>query len=165
MGKKYTVFTYGSLMNGFYGYDKFMSDAEFLGEAFAQGDLRFFCSDYPVMIHQKGKNLVRGELYRVDDETMEELRKYEGLGNPFTCYTERLIETETKSGKVSARAFVVISAIKFPMVLTTRQIPEADWRVFKSSGRRLPVSRPLVIVFGLFLLGAAFEIAREMGLI
>ncbi len=44
-------------MNGFYGYKKVMKDAEFIGDATADGDLRFFCSDYPVMIK---KRVVRG---------------------------------------------------------------------------------------------------------
>jgi len=154
LGRKYTVFVYGSLMEGFYGYKTFMKDAKFISKARVKGDLRFFCSDYPVMIKKlKGSKYVQGELYEVDQETMGNLRKYEGIGNPFTCYTEKVVQAETEDETLTARAFVVIPTIEMPMLFTSRHIPEGDWRKFKKAKKRLPVSQPLVMFLLVFLLG------------
>ena len=166
MEKTYTVFTYGSLMKGFYGYDNFMQEAEFLGTASVKGDLRFFCSDYPVMIKKnKGGKPGKGELYRVNEKTMRELRKYEGIGNPFTCYTEKVVQAQTENGNVRARAFVVSPSIEIPMMFTTRHIPSADWRKFSESGRKLPIPQPLIILLGIGLAAAAIWELHYFGLI
>ncbi|PLX68977.1 MAG: hypothetical protein C0603_04635 [Denitrovibrio sp.] len=163
MSKKYTVFTYGSLMKGFYGNDTLMKDAEFIGEATVDGNLRFFCSDYPVMIKKDdGKSSVKGELYHVDEVMMERLRSYEGVGSPLTCYTEKVIKAKTEEGDVPARAFVAMPGIAVPVKLSSRSIPEGDWRLFKSSSRWLPVAQPLQFYFVAIVIGTIFW---QMGLI
>jgi len=155
LGKSYTVFTYGSLMKDFSGYDMYLKDADFVCDARVRGDLRFFCSDYPVMINRSsGERFVKGEIYKVDEETMEKLRKYEGVGNLFTCYTERVIEAETAEGILSARAFVAIPEIEIPVRLTSKSIPEGDWREFKSGSRYLSVFQPLMLALSVMVLGA-----------
>lgn len=157
MGKTYTVFTYGSLMKGFYGHETQMADAEFLGSATVNGDLRYFCSDYPVLVKKtKGGKPIKGELYLVDEPTMERLRKYEGIGSPLTCYTEKVVRADTSEGPVIARAFVAATAVELPMIFTSRHIPECDWRSFKKGRKRLPVSKPLMLFMGACVLGAAF---------
>lgn len=166
LSKTYTVFAYGSLMKGYYGYKTIMQSAEFLGEASVNGDLRFFCSDYPVLVHKpKNGKTVKGELYRVDEETMDKIRKYEGIGNPFTVYTETVLKAETDNGTVTARSFVCIPRIVLPMMFTTRHIPEGDWHLFKASRKRLPIPKPLMLFVGACALGAAaWEIFNEMGI-
>jgi len=155
LGKKYTVFTYGTLMRGFYGHENFMQDAEFLGEATVNGDLRFFTIDYPVMIRKtKGGKPVHGELYSVYEQTLEKLRRYEGIGNPFTCYTEKDVTAKTKDGEVIARSFVVIPRIELAMMFTTRHIPEGSWRKFKESRKRFPIPQPLLISLAASLFAA-----------
>lgn len=98
---------------------------------------------------------MKGELYRVDEDVMNELRNYEGIGNPFTCYTEKVVKAKkTEHGDVTARAFVVIPSIALPMKFTSKNIPEGDWRVFKQSKRRLPIPQPLVLSLLMFAIGA-----------
>lgn len=166
MARKYTVFTYGSLMKGFYGHSELMQNAEYLGAAGLRGELRFFCSDYPILIHNETNSPVKGELYRVDTETMKELRKYEGLKDPFTCYTEKEVKVHTEKGDKVARAFVVAPILEFPILFTSRHIPERDWRVFVSKGKRLPIPKPLALLFGACILSAAvYELMHGIGLI
>jgi len=154
-------------MQGFEGHDSFMQDAEFLGEGTLKGDLRYFYSDYPILVNNPSDGKpVKGELYKVDQTTMEKLRKYEGIGDPFTCYTERVVKAQTKDGKVVARAFIVIPQIETPISLISRHIPERDWRKFVSNGKHLPLPKPLMLFFGGCILGAAIlEIVWQMGLI
>jgi len=164
LGKRYTVFTYGTLMRGFYGHENFMQDAEFLGEATVNGDLRFFTLDYPVMIKKtKGGKPVRGELYSVDEKTLEKLRRYEGIGNPFTCYTEKNVTAQTKDGEVIARSFVVIPRIELAMMFTTRHIPECCWKKFKESRKRFPIPQPLLISLAASLFVAVVYELHQFG--
>jgi len=152
-------------MNGFYGYKTLMKDAKFISHATVNGDLRFFCSDYPVMVKKtKGGKPIKGELYLVDEKTMKKIRNYEGIGNPFTCYTERVVKAKTNDGVVTARAFVVIPQIEIPMLLTSRHIPECDWRQFKSANKRLPIPKPLILFLSACILSAVvWELFVEIG--
>jgi len=166
LAKDYTVFTYGTLMKGFYGHDNFMLDAEFIGEATVNGDLRFFTIDYPVLIKKtKGGKPIKGELYKVDEKTLNKLRKYEGIGNPFTCYTERNVTAKTKDGDVIARSFVVIPRIEMAMLFTSRHISECCWRKFKSKKMRLPIPQPLIISAAAGLLAAIVWEMHAYGII
>lgn len=159
MAKTYTVFTYGSLMRGLYGNKTVMADAEFLGTAEVPGELRFFSSDYPVMIKRyRGKGTVKGELFQVGEETMQKLRKYEGIGNPFTCYTESVVKAQTADGMVPARAFVVIPNLVMPTRLTSRKIPSGSWHEFRQGRKRYPIPSIMLYFFFLCLLvGIVYE--------
>lgn len=164
MDKTYTVFTYGTLMQGFYGHELLMNDAEFLCEASVNGELRCFTLDYPVMIKKKNcAKPVKGELYKVNEKTMEKLRKYEGIGNPFSCYEEKSVQVKTNSGVLEATSFVVPPRMEIPMKFTTRHIREADWRKFKETKIRFPLPQPLVISLAASLFAAVIYELHHYG--
>jgi gamma-glutamylcyclotransferase (GGCT)/AIG2-like uncharacterized protein YtfP len=142
-------------MRGFYGYEKYLRDAEFLGCAYIEGDLRFFCSDYPVLIKRQTKGeKVKGELFQVDAETLDKLRNYEGIGSPLSFYSEKDVEVHTDSGVAAAKAFVASPGLSLPVTFASRYIPEADWRAFKESGGRFPIPKPMVLFFSACAFGA-----------
>ncbi len=134
----FTVFTYGTLMKNFEGYDKFMRHCRFIGKGYINGFLYHTFSGYPAVIpDEENGEKVFGELYEVDTDTMKEIRRYEGVNSFLTCYEERTVNVTFDGKKAGARAFTVTASREFLVKLTSRLVKYGDWRHFlNNSGRR-----------------------------
>ena len=164
--KTYKVFVYGSLMKGFDGYETYMQKAKFIGKAYVKGELRYSFSDYPVaIINNKNNEFITGELYEIDETTLNSLRKYEGTDSFLTCYMEK--ETEVKIGNdtINAKIFTVSPLKELYIRFLTFQVPDGNWKKFIDSKRKIPIPKPLLFFSGAVILaGVAWEALHYLNL-
>lgn len=75
------IFVYGSLKKGF-GNHSFLSDSTFLGTTTTAESTYSMLSlgAFPAVI-PGGENAIQGELYEVDDSTLQDIDKLEGNGS------------------------------------------------------------------------------------
>jgi gamma-glutamylcyclotransferase (GGCT)/AIG2-like uncharacterized protein YtfP len=148
LNRKFPVFAYGSLLKGFEANDTFLKNADYMGKAKVKGFLRCTTSDYPILIvdEEKGE-FVSGELYLVDYETMDRLRKYEGVGSIFTLYTEKYVNLYNNEMK-RVRAFVAPSILSFPLKLTSKPVKGGDWLEFISA-RHIFIPKRLILTLSI----------------
>lgn len=131
MDRRYTVFTYGTLMKDFYGHKKYMRDSFFICKGTIRGFMYNTHSGYPAVIHDKLNGYeISGELYNVSGEVMESIRAYEGVGSLFTCYEEQCVDVSTDKGVVSANVFLVSPAKKPLVKLFSRRVKCGDWKKY-----------------------------------
>ena len=153
LAETYILFVYGSLLKGQYGHEKYMQSAKYIEDAEINGDLRFFTSEYPVMILNDSKTYVKGELYEVDAETLEKIRDFEGLNERFTWYEE----SDISAYGIQAKVFTVKKSLSFPILFISEHIPHGSWRRFKEAPKSFPIPIPLLYLlaiasgFGIFL--------------
>lgn len=76
---KYYVFVYGTLMRGFHNHS-YLQDMEYLGEGVIL-DKELFDLPYGYPAIKDGGNEVIGEIYKVDDKTLQDLDKLEGYNS------------------------------------------------------------------------------------
>ena len=151
MKEKHTVFTYGTLMKGFYGYEKYMRNAKFISRGVMNGKMYHTPSNYPAVVYKPMSPCdVHGEIYHVDETTMENLRKYEGIGSVITCYEEKIVEVKTENGKILAHAFVVTPLKKLMVKSLSKKIKHGDWRKFINEGIDKKPSIGLILFFLIF---------------
>lgn len=162
MSKTFTIFTYGTLMKGFKGHEVLMKHANFICDATISGHMRHLSSGYPVIIADEEKGApISGELYEVNESTMNSLRQYEGIGSPLTCYTEKVVKVDAEFGTTIARAFVAIPSLKIPVKISTRPISERNWRTYTASNKRTLPS-PMFMTFSFSLLaGIIWQISTH----
>ena len=154
--KKHRLFVYGSLIKGFDGFENYMQTAEFISEAYAKGELRYSFSDYPAMIvNESNEQYVYGELYFVDDETLNRIRKYEGSDSCLTCYKEEMIKVKSGSNVIYAKSFVVSPLKKYLIKFFTFQVPGNNWKAFIENKRKIPIPKPLLLLVGIVILSSA----------
>lgn len=149
----FTVFTYGTLMKGFEGYEKYLKNSTFLGCGTINGKMYHTNSGYPVVIKSSfpGENRVKGELFEVDKNTMIKLRNYEGIYSFFTYYTEEILPVTLEDGSVKyARVFVAHPFAKPFIRLTSKKVKHGDWRRYisvpKISIRRWVLTALLILI-------------------
>lgn len=148
MKNKHTVFTYGTLMKGYYGHDKYMGNARFISNAVMKGKMYHTSSSYPAAIHKpNSESLVYGELYHVDSDTLEDLRRYEGIGSVMTCYKEKIVKVQTEEGEIPVHAFVVTPSKKWIVKSTSRKVKHGNWRKFIDSNAHKKLSITSVLIF------------------
>jgi gamma-glutamylcyclotransferase (GGCT)/AIG2-like uncharacterized protein YtfP len=163
---KHLLFVYGSLLKGFKGYDNYMQSAEFICNTFVKGELRYSFSDYPAIILNDNKNeYVCGELYEVDEETLNKIRKYEGSDSFLTCYSEQSVVVKKDGKFVKAKIFAVSPFKKYFIKFFTFQVPNGDWKKFIDSKRKIPIPKPLLLLGGVIVLaGFIWEIVHYFNL-
>ena len=164
--KTYKVFVYGSLMKGFDGYEKYMQNAKFICKAYVKGELRYSFSDYPVaIIDDKADEFITGELYEVDDTTLNNIRKYEGTNSLLTWYMEKETEVKIGNNTTNAKIFTVSPFKEFYIRFITFQVPDSDWKKFIDSNRKIPIPKPLLLLGGIIILaGAIWEALHYLNL-
>jgi gamma-glutamylcyclotransferase (GGCT)/AIG2-like uncharacterized protein YtfP len=151
LSRKYIVFTYGSLLKGFEANNKLLKDSEFIGNASTKGFMRCTTSDYPIIIYdEKNGQDLSGELYLVDKETMNQLRRYEGIGSFFTFYTEKYIKIKSDSKYKKVRAFIAFDKISTPLKLTSKPVKSGNWREF-TSRKRIYIPKRLIFTLSLLI--------------
>lgn len=79
--KKHRVFVYGTLKRGIHNH-RLLETSDFFGEAYTVDTFRMYQTGFPVIFmsdHPDAKS-VFGEVYDVDDETLERLDQLESAG-------------------------------------------------------------------------------------
>ena len=85
---KHLVFVYGTLRRGGAGAMSMrFPDAKFIADAKASGSL-YDLGAYPGLILDESNSSVMGEVYEVDDETLNELDDFEAS----SCYRRKQVE-------------------------------------------------------------------------
>lgn len=83
-----TVFVYGTLKQGF-GNHRLLADSEFIGSAVSHDRFEMKTCGFPCLIKPREADAsqplacVAGELYEVDDATLEQLDRLEGNGSMY----------------------------------------------------------------------------------
>ena len=75
--KTYDIFVYGSLKKGFPAHS-FLEGSEFLGKALTVDKYLLSSSSYPMLSRKQPLCQVKGECYRINEETLARLDEYEG---------------------------------------------------------------------------------------
>lgn len=84
------VFVYGTLKKGFFNHKRIEGE-QFIGEAYLKGYNMYSLTVYPFIY--KGDGTIKGELYRVRDETMPIIDSLEAF------YTKRTETVELPNGE------------------------------------------------------------------
>lgn len=74
------VFVYGTLMKGYGNHHSYLSHAEFVGTAEITGYALYAVSSFPGIVPE-GEERVKGEVYKVDGDTLKRLDYLEGEGS------------------------------------------------------------------------------------
>ncbi len=142
----YLVFVYGSLKRNF-GNHRFLVDSEFLGE-FVTSDCKYLMQSFGpfpgvafISSFNEEITKISGELYRVNQKTLDDLDDLEGNG---FLYTRKLVSLENHDelvwmylvGENSRHFSYIAKALRKPSSLFTKQIeisyneknePIANW--------------------------------------
>ena len=107
MGNK-KVFVYGTLLRGNRNHPHFLGQSQFLGKAVLSGYALYNLGSYPGII-ESPEDSVKGELYEVDEPTLNSLNHLEGEGS---LYALRSSPVEREDGtKVEAGIYVYLHAV------------------------------------------------------
>lgn len=103
---KHKLFVYGTLKNGFTFHDKYLGDGKgvCLGRAYASPEYSLYVGAQPHLIKEKTDKAVKGELYEVDQDVLEDIDYLEA--HPL-IYRREIIEIYTETGeKLSVWAYL-----------------------------------------------------------
>ena len=116
------VFVYGTLLSGFPMNESLLKDSKFLGEFATSPEysMHSMMGYYPA-ITLNGNNSILGEVYGVDEDTLERLDSYEGYPE---YYDKIVIDTEYGPA-------VVYIQNKDTLPSGFEPLPHGDWRVAK----------------------------------
>lgn len=130
------IFVYGSLMEDFFNYNKYLK-GKVLKRSHARAKGKLFHQinkGYPAMVD--GDDFVYGELLEIDDwdNTIIELDRLEnfyGEDNPNNEYNRVLLQVEQLGNSSIISAFVYRYNCKDEQALEKeRYIPYGNWRIF-----------------------------------
>lgn len=98
MKKIHRIFVYGTLKRGFYFYERYLGGekSEFLGKGIASPDYSLYIDGMPHMIKEPTDLPVKGELFMVDESTLDNLDQLEG--HPIV-YKREIIECYDEMGE------------------------------------------------------------------
>ena len=106
MGEKYekiyNVFVYGTLMRGEANHDYYLHDDWFVGKASLSGYDMYDIGAFPGIV--LGAGIIPGELYEVDDETLQNLDYLEGEGS---LYIRECVPVTMATGE-TIQAFIYV---------------------------------------------------------
>ncbi|HHV65924.1 MAG TPA: gamma-glutamylcyclotransferase [Peptococcaceae bacterium] len=96
------VFVYGTLMKGYENHRYYLAQAEYLGKGEIEGYALYAVSSFPGIVPEKGEK-VKGELYRVDSDTLVELDILEGEGS---LYLRKMVKVTMDQKTVEAWVYI-----------------------------------------------------------
>jgi gamma-glutamylcyclotransferase (GGCT)/AIG2-like uncharacterized protein YtfP len=106
------LFVYGTLKKNFHWNAKFLSQSELIAPVTTVEKLALVVgeSGVPYLLADiEGGHNIRGEVWRVDDETLKGLDEYEGVGKGYYCRKE--VKVKQQNGQVmTANAYFKIDA-------------------------------------------------------
>ena len=95
------IFVYGTLKRGRRA-NYLLANSRFLGEGSIEGYDMYLVVDFPAIV--KGKGIVKGEVYEIDEETLKELDNYEG----FPLLYDRVLESVNLYNGKEIEAYVYV---------------------------------------------------------
>lgn len=91
------LFVYGTLKRSFPHHDRYLGGTEFIGQALTREPFPLVLNGprySPILIDAQGHGLrVQGELYRIDDHTLDDLDRLEQVNARDGCQRRRLTVT------------------------------------------------------------------------
>lgn len=100
MGEK--LFVYGTLKRG-YGNHHYLSESEFLGKAITKKRYALYSDGIPFLVKEPPVSRIKGELYEVDSETLENVDLLEG--HPSVYRREKIVVILEDGREVEAWAY------------------------------------------------------------
>lgn len=123
MASRHNIFIYGTLRDGGRAHH-LMAGAEWVSAGTIKGKL-VHVDQYPgLIISEKGR--VSGDLYRVNDELLLELDRYEGCFDSPPHYTRESVEVLLDDGRLSQTSvyvFQLLDSLSRPL----EWIDSGDW--------------------------------------
>jgi len=107
-GQQHRLFVYGTLKRGFHWHSKFLKRARFVGaaETVDRFPLVVGASGVPYLLYQPGRGeTVVGELYEVDDESLQNMDSYEGIDKEY-YWRETVLVKRVDQGEAVSEAFM-----------------------------------------------------------
>lgn len=130
------VFVYGTLRKGMYNHDIYLRERSvYCGDGYIKGSLMTIAGVvYPAFLPQ-GDHLVFGELYDVDEETvqcLDELESYFGEHNQDNEYNKISMDILNQDGQVKDQAYVYIYNMDNPRNVESLgdDIEESDYVLY-----------------------------------
>lgn len=99
---KKRVFVYGTLMRGQANHKSYLLESEYIGDGEISGYALYDVGCFPGIVVETDDK-VKGEVYFVDEETLNKLDLLEGEGS---LYHRRLVEIRT--GNISSYGYVYV---------------------------------------------------------
>jgi gamma-glutamylcyclotransferase (GGCT)/AIG2-like uncharacterized protein YtfP len=100
--QKHLVFVYGSLRGGNPGAMPVrFPHAKFVGNGHVSGSL-YDLGPYPGLLLEQSNSLVTGEVYEVDDKTLDELDQFELSSD----YVRKQVQVHTGAGRMNSWIYV-----------------------------------------------------------
>ena len=129
------IFVYGTLKGGFWNH-YLLEDCEFFSSAATVPTYKMIENGFPVVMPDPEGKPVAGEIYTVDDETLERLDQLEREGS---SYDRRLIDVTlplANGERVSTNAFIYVGRedrfgeafARGPLYETVNERGELDWK-------------------------------------
>lgn len=120
------VFVYGTLMKGKSNHNFYLSNAEFMGNATVEGFELYDLGSYPGIVFSK-EGKVKGELYKIDSNTLIGLDALEGEG---TLYKRKCTKAFLEGGGV-CNSFIYV----YNLSVSGRHKVEYENQPWGSSGK------------------------------
>ncbi|MGV8980141.1 gamma-glutamylcyclotransferase family protein [Clostridium sp.] len=98
------VFVYGTLMSGNSNNERFLSEAKFAGDFIAEGFELYDLGNYPGIIHREN-NKVKGQLYVIDKNILNNLDILEGEGSLYIRELIRVVNDNNESQEAYAYVY------------------------------------------------------------
>jgi gamma-glutamylcyclotransferase (GGCT)/AIG2-like uncharacterized protein YtfP len=146
------LFVYGTLMKGNIHHEKFLSCARFAGYFVADGFQIYDFGSYP-LIAQNEIDKVRGELYIVDNTTLEKLDISEAKANLFTRKSIKVVSENDNDEVQEAYIYVYNKDVSKNVKVSydsqpNKAIRRNDYVWYASYGSNLIYERLLVYIKG-----------------
>jgi gamma-glutamylcyclotransferase (GGCT)/AIG2-like uncharacterized protein YtfP len=130
------VFVYGTLKKGIHNH-RLLTHAKFIGYAITDQGYRLVAGGFPIVL-EGGNFAVKGEVYEVDDATLERLDQLEGYraeGDPSNLYDRRSIVVRVWNGAAleNQRASIYIGnnrrgvGVLWPEWTVTNSTGQLEW--------------------------------------
>lgn len=107
----HNVFVYGTLKRGFQNHNKWMTKAKFIENVTTQEKFTLIVGGqhyFPALVKGiKNPNLIKGELFTVDDAGLKMLDEIEGVGEK-NGYIRCITKVNTKNSQKEYNAFIYI---------------------------------------------------------
>jgi gamma-glutamylcyclotransferase (GGCT)/AIG2-like uncharacterized protein YtfP len=116
--RPHLMFFYGTLKSGFHWNTKFLSQCQLMGPAITSSSMALVVGDsgVPYLLgdignDSEGTNAIRGEVWRVDDVSLQGLDEYEGISKGY--YSRRTIDVIIKSATPNKQSsFPLLSLLR-----------------------------------------------------
>jgi len=96
------VFVYGTLMRGHVNHTYYLSNSKFLGDAELSGYAMYNVSSFPGIVTEQSE-MVKGEVYSVDAETLRKLDNLEGEGS---LYIRKMVDLQLNNETIQGFVYI-----------------------------------------------------------